>query len=33
MGPVGHYMLRSVRAWNLFAVSRCLDQLGLPRRW
>jgi predicted esterase len=33
MGRVGHYMLRSVRAWNLFAVSRCLDQLGLPRRW
>jgi hypothetical protein len=22
MGPVGHYMLRRVRAWNDFAVSR-----------
>jgi hypothetical protein len=32
MGRVGHYLLRSVRAWNLFAVSRSLDQLGVPAR-
>jgi alpha-beta hydrolase superfamily lysophospholipase len=27
MGRVGHYMLRSVSAWNAFAVSRSLDML------
>jgi alpha-beta hydrolase superfamily lysophospholipase len=25
MGPVGHYMLRRVRAWNDFAISRSLE--------
>ncbi|MCW2795763.1 alpha/beta fold hydrolase [Nocardioides sp.] len=30
MGPVGHYMLRHVRAWNTFAVESALDVLG-PR--
>ncbi len=29
MGRVGHYLLRSVPAWNAFAVSRSLDQLGV----
>lgn len=28
MGAIGHYMLRRVRAWNDFAVSRSLDFLG-----
>jgi predicted esterase len=28
MGPVGHYLFRDVRAWNGFAVSRSLRQLG-----
>lgn len=28
MGRVGHYMFRNVPAWNRFAVSRCLAQLG-----
>ncbi|CAM3379951.1 alpha/beta fold hydrolase [Nocardioides dubius] len=27
MGPVGHYMLRRVRAWNEFAISRSLALL------
>lgn len=30
MGRVGHYMLRRIPDWNEFAVSRSLDQLGLP---
>lgn len=30
MGRVGHYMLRRIPAWNTFAVSRCLSQLGVP---
>ncbi len=25
MGPIGHYMLRRVRAWNDFAISRSLE--------
>jgi alpha-beta hydrolase superfamily lysophospholipase len=29
MGRVGHYMLRAVPAWNAFAVSRSLAQLGI----
>ncbi len=28
MGPVGHYMLRDVAAWNRFALSRSLAFLG-----
>lgn len=28
MGPVGHYMLRHVRAWNDFAVTRSLRMLA-----
>jgi pimeloyl-ACP methyl ester carboxylesterase len=28
MGRVGHYMFRSIPAWNAFAVSRSLAQLG-----
>lgn len=28
MGPVGHYMLRRVRAWNEFAITRALGVLG-----
>jgi predicted esterase len=28
MGPVGHYLFRDVPAWNRFAVSRSLRQLG-----
>lgn len=27
MGPVGHYMLRRIRAWNDFAISRALGML------
>ncbi|MFS3127916.1 alpha/beta hydrolase [Nocardioides sp. Bht2] len=27
MGPVGHYMLRRVRAWNRFAISRALEMV------
>ena len=27
MGPVGHYMLRRVRAWNDFAIDRCVEQV------
>lgn len=27
MGPVGHYMLRRVRAWNRFAINRALEIL------
>lgn len=30
MGRVGHYMFRSIPAWNAFAVSRSLAQLGVP---
>ena len=29
MGRVGHYMFRRVPAWNDFAVSRSLSQLGV----
>jgi dienelactone hydrolase len=32
MGRVGHYMFRRIPAWNAFAVSRCLAQLGVPHR-
>jgi predicted esterase len=28
MGAVGHYMLRRVREWNRFALSRSLEFLG-----
>lgn len=28
MGPVGHYLLRRIRAWNDFAASRCLAMLA-----
>jgi hypothetical protein len=28
---VGHYMFRRIPAWNAFAVSRSLTQLGVPR--
>lgn len=28
MGPVGHYMLKRVRAWNEFAADRALAMLG-----
>lgn len=31
MGRVGHYMFRQIPAWNAFAVSRSLAQLGVPR--
>jgi pimeloyl-ACP methyl ester carboxylesterase len=31
MGRVGHYMFRRVSAWNAFAVSRSLAQLGVAR--
>jgi predicted esterase len=31
MGPVGHYMLRDVAAWNRFALSRSLGFLGVGR--
>jgi hypothetical protein len=27
MGAIGHYMLRRVRRWNAFAISRCLAVL------
>ena len=30
MGRVGHYMFRTIPAWNAFAVSRSLTQLGVP---
>ena len=30
MGRVGHYLLRHVRAWNDFAVTRALAQLEVP---
>jgi predicted esterase len=30
MGHVGHYMFRNIPAWNAFAVSRSLAQLGVP---
>ena len=30
MGRVGHYMFRNVPAWNSFAATRSLTQLGLP---
>lgn len=29
MGRVGHYMFRAIPAWNAFAVSRSLTQLGV----
>jgi len=29
MGRVGHYMFRNIPAWNAFAVSRSLSQLGV----
>ncbi len=32
MGRVGHYMFRRRAAWNAFAVSRSLAQLGVPER-
>ena len=32
MGRVGHYMFRHISGWNRFAVSRSLDQLGVPTR-
>jgi pimeloyl-ACP methyl ester carboxylesterase len=31
MGRVGHYMFRHIPAWNAFAVSRSLAQLGVAR--
>jgi dienelactone hydrolase len=31
MGRVGHYMFRNVSAWNDFAVSRSLAQLGVSQ--